>query len=123
MCGMGTYHFIGTNKVKVIYKGNTKTCGKCHQEQSRCPGKAIASECSSERTPLDNHMSRLMAKVERMKIQRNTTTSPKGHEVRKEDYIVTEEINSGASGNTNDLGENYRNSMRNSNIVNDKVNF
>ena len=80
--GMGTYHYIGTKKVKIIYKGNSKTCGRCHEDQHRCPGKAIASACTKERTPLEIHMRRLMMKIERLNNQNNEPQSPKGPEVR-----------------------------------------
>ena len=44
VCGMGTYHYLGDSKVKILYKGNSRTCGRCHEEPQRCPGKGLAQE-------------------------------------------------------------------------------
>ena len=63
VCSMGTYHFIGKSKVKILYKGNSKTCGKCHSDSERCPGRGIASDCSNNRFPLEEYMNRLMLQV------------------------------------------------------------
>ena len=30
---MGTYHHIDGAKVREVYPGNTRTCGRCHQTQ------------------------------------------------------------------------------------------
>ena len=42
---MGTYHFLGGRRVRFIYNGNTRTCGRCHQSPTGCPGNGIASRC------------------------------------------------------------------------------
>ena len=73
VCGMGTYHYIGNNKVKILYRGNSKTCGRCHEEANRYPGRGIANKCDNERTPLDVHMRRLNIRVEKLKEQQQRT--------------------------------------------------
>ena len=42
---MGTYHFLDGARLRVFYKGNAKTCGRCHQGQSSCPGGGISKAC------------------------------------------------------------------------------
>ena len=44
---MGTYHIIDGSKVRVFYRGNTKTCGRCHKIASSCPGEAVARNCAA----------------------------------------------------------------------------
>ena len=59
---MGTFHLIDGNKVKVFYRGNRKTCGRCHRVASECPGAAIARNCASgggQRVLLSEHMKNL----------------------------------------------------------------
>ena len=53
---MGTFHIINGEKVSVKYRGQIKSCARCHQLETDCPGKAIAKECSSERVLLSTHM-------------------------------------------------------------------
>ena len=48
---MGTYHFLGGRRVRIIYNGNTKTCGRCHQPPDNCPGDGIASKCREKEGP------------------------------------------------------------------------
>ena len=38
---MGTYHLIDRNKVRVFYRGNRKTCGRCHKLANDCPGEQL----------------------------------------------------------------------------------
>ena len=42
---MGTYHFLDGARIRVSYRGNVQTCGRCHQGQSSCPGGGISKEC------------------------------------------------------------------------------
>ena len=93
LCDMGTYHHLGGNKVKIIYRGNKRTCGKCHQTASECTGKGIAKECTSDRLPLDQHMTNMMKKIERLLLNKNIETSPKGHKVRHQDIQIDNDEN------------------------------
>ena len=63
---MGTYHLLNSDKIKVIYPGNTRTCGRCHQAPSSCPGGGIARVCGEqggERTTLYQHMKLIWEKT------------------------------------------------------------
>ena len=56
---MGTYHLIDGNKVRVLYRGNMKTCGRCHNSAKNCPGEAIAKNCAAgggKQVFLSDHM-------------------------------------------------------------------
>ena len=56
---MGTYHLIDGNKVRVLYRGNSKTCARCHKQARDCPGEGLAKNCSSaggQHIPLSQHM-------------------------------------------------------------------
>ena len=33
---MGTYHFLDGARVRIFYRGNQKTCGRCHQHARGC---------------------------------------------------------------------------------------
>ena len=59
---MGTFHIIDGSKVRVFYRGNRKTCGRCHKLANECPGEAIARNCSAgcgARVFLSDHMKAL----------------------------------------------------------------
>ena len=63
---MGTYHLIDGAKVRVVYPGNIRTCGRCHQSPSHCPGGGTARECAEQggvRLPLIQHMRQLWERV------------------------------------------------------------
>ena len=63
---MGTYHLIDGNKVRVYYRGNKKSCGRCHKTATDCPGNAIAKDCGANgggRVMLSEHMKALWTKV------------------------------------------------------------
>ena len=63
---MGTYHLIDGAKVRVFYRGNQKTCGRCHKLSSDCPGDAIAKNCAAgngERVFLSDHMKKLWQEI------------------------------------------------------------
>ena len=53
---MGSYHIIDGEKVSVKYRGQARTCARCHLTESVCPGRAIAKDCNSERVLLSAHM-------------------------------------------------------------------
>ena len=63
---MGTFHLIDGCKVKVFYRGNKKTCGRCHKFADGCPGKSIAKDCESNggaRVLLSQHMETLWSAI------------------------------------------------------------
>ena len=46
---MGTYHFLDGARVRIFYRGNEKTCGRCHNTASRgCKGAGIARDCEEQ---------------------------------------------------------------------------
>ena len=45
---MGTFYIIDGEKVSIQYKGQIKSCARCHQLENECPGKAIARECTAD---------------------------------------------------------------------------
>jgi hypothetical protein len=64
---MGTYHFLDGMRVRVYYRGNEKTCGRCHKGQSGCPGGGLSKECEKkggERRLLTDHMRKLWAEID-----------------------------------------------------------
>ena len=66
---MGTYHLVDGAKVRVLYPGNTRTCARCHQGPSLCPGGGMARDCAQlggQRQPLIAHMRQLWARVDFM---------------------------------------------------------
>ena len=63
---MGTYHYLDGERVRVYYRGNTKTCGRCHQGPGQCLGGGIARECQAEggqRKDLIEHMKELWQQI------------------------------------------------------------
>ena len=60
---MGSYHIIDGEKVSVKYRGQDRTCARCHKTESVCPGKAIARDCNSARVLLSAHMEEHWDKV------------------------------------------------------------
>ena len=45
------------------YRGQDKTCARCHKTESVCPGKAMARDCTSDRVLLSTHMEEHWVKV------------------------------------------------------------
>ena len=63
---MGTYHLIDGCKVRVFYRGNAKTCGRCHKTARECPGEAVARNCAvgeGARVFLSDHMKKLWEEI------------------------------------------------------------
>ena len=63
---MGTYHFLDGTKVRISYRGNARTCGRCHGDTNNCKGKGIARDCESaggERVSLHDHMRSLWSEI------------------------------------------------------------
>ena len=64
---MGTFHIIDNSKFKIFYRGNRKTCGRCHRQASDCPGEAVARNCAQaggERVFLTTHMKNLWKDID-----------------------------------------------------------
>ena len=53
---MGSFHIIDGEKVSVRYRGQVRTCARCHKNERDCSGKAIARECQEDRVLLSLHM-------------------------------------------------------------------
>ena len=63
---MGTYHYLDGERIRVYYRGNTKTCGRCHQGPDQCRGGGIARECQEQggaRKDLIVHMKELWLEI------------------------------------------------------------
>ena len=63
---MGTYHLIDGSKVRLFYRGNKKTCGRCHKLANECPGEAVARNCAvggGARVFLSDHMKKLWEEI------------------------------------------------------------
>ena len=63
---MGIYHILDGSKIRVYYRGNKKTCGRCHQASSNCLGGGMAKDCEAaggERLFLTEHMKTLWDKI------------------------------------------------------------
>ena len=59
---MGTYHFLDVARVRIFYRGNDKTCGRCHQTARGCLGSGITRDCEEQvgvRIHLSDHMRKL----------------------------------------------------------------
>ena len=53
---MGSYHIIDGEKVSVRYRGQTRTCARCHRTERECNGKGVTSDCQEDRVLLSTHM-------------------------------------------------------------------
>ena len=63
---MGTYHIIDGERVKIFYRGNRKTCARCHEFAEVCPGGGSAKDCedaSGPKVALITHMKNLWSKL------------------------------------------------------------
>ena len=63
---MGTYHILDGSKMRVYYRGNKKTCGRCHQSSTNCLGGGMAKDCEAAggiRLFLTEHMKSLWDKI------------------------------------------------------------
>ena len=63
---MGTYHFLDGARVRIFYRGNIKTCGRCHKTARNCSGGGIARDCEDQggvRIHLSDHMKQLWAEI------------------------------------------------------------
>jgi hypothetical protein len=56
---MGTYHFLDGARVRVFYRGNVKTCARCHEASVSCMGGGFAKDCQTnggKKLDLADHM-------------------------------------------------------------------
>jgi hypothetical protein len=53
---MGSYHIIDGEKVSLRYRGQIRTCARCHHTEKECSGKGVARDCKEDRVLLSNHM-------------------------------------------------------------------
>ena len=63
---MGTFHLIDGCKVKIFYRGNKKTCGRCHKSAADCSGDAVAKNCAlggGAREFLSDHIKKLWTEI------------------------------------------------------------
>ena len=59
---MDSFHIIDGVRVTVSYPGQRRTCGRCHQTSTECPGGGIARSCEvngGEKVDLRVHMENL----------------------------------------------------------------
>ena len=63
---MGTYHFLDGARIRIFYRGNEKTCGRCHESARSCPGGGLARVCEDAggvRVHLHDHMKKVWAEI------------------------------------------------------------
>ena len=63
---MGSYHFLDGEEVRIHYRGNKETCGRCHQGAKDCPGGGKKKECKEKGGPyvhISEHMRELWQAV------------------------------------------------------------
>ena len=63
---MGTYPFLDGARVRIFYRGNLKTCGRCHQTARSCLGSGIARDCEEAggvRIHLTDYMKTLWTEI------------------------------------------------------------
>ena len=63
---MGTYHYLDGARIRIFYRGNEKTCGRCHRTSRSCPGGGIARGCDQAggaRVHLTDHMKRVWEEI------------------------------------------------------------
>ena len=95
---MGTYHLIDGRKVRVFFRGNRKTCGRCHRTANECPGEAIAKNCAAgggTLVPLSEHMKKLWGVIgfvpTSFEMIENEKTEDEFHQAEKDATVVTEQ--------------------------------
>ena len=67
---MGSFHILGGTRVKVVYTGNTSTCGRCQGYPTECPGGGIAGRCrenGGQMVPLGSHMRQVLQELEQVR--------------------------------------------------------
>ena len=53
---LGSYHIIDDTKVSIRYRGQSRTCAKCHKAALGCPGLGMAKDCTAQRVMLSDAM-------------------------------------------------------------------
>ena len=53
---LGSYHIIDDTKVSIRYRGQSRTCAKCHKSAFGCPGNGMAKDCTADRIFLSDAM-------------------------------------------------------------------
>ena len=64
---MGTYHFLDGAKVRIFYRGNIKTCARCHKVAGSCLGGGYAKDCQAQgglKVDLAVHMKSLWQEID-----------------------------------------------------------
>ena len=57
---------VDGNKVRILYRGNSKTCARCHKHALQCKGGGLARNCGvagGEHVPLSTHMKSLWEEI------------------------------------------------------------
>ena len=63
---MGTYDFLDGARIRIFYRGNEKTCGRCHKPARQCQGGGLARNCEEAggaRIHLHDHMRKVWEEV------------------------------------------------------------
>ena len=63
---LGTYHFIDGANVHISYKGQRRTCARCHEIPSKCLGGGLAKDCEEKggtKVTLREHMEILWKEI------------------------------------------------------------
>ena len=63
---MGTFHYIDGARIRVFYRGNEKTCGRCQKTARNCLGGGFAKVCDEaggSRVHLNDHMKTLWGEI------------------------------------------------------------
>ena len=63
---MGTFHFLDGARVRIFYRGNKKTCGRCHAESGSYPGEGYAKDCQAQggqKVDLAEHMKKVWQEI------------------------------------------------------------
>jgi hypothetical protein len=90
---MGTYHYLDNARIKIFYRGNEKTCGRCHLPPRTCPGAGLAKDCHSkggERVFLSDHMRKTW---EEIGFKPATFTRPTNDDAGESDKPIAETNN------------------------------
>ena len=86
---MATFHLIDGC---VFYRGNRKTCGRCHKLADDCPGEAIAKNCAAgggKQVFLLDHMEKLWNDIgftpSSFSLDENDRTEDDSHQAKKDE--------------------------------------
>lgn len=106
---MGTYHYIDGARIRIFYRGNEKTCGRCHQSPRNCPGDGLARQCQAAggvRVQLSDHMRKLW---EEIGFKPTSFTLPTNEDTSDEmDKPISENIRFGRNDPSSELNEEER---------------